>query len=64
MNDTGIILAIVAVVAVAVTDIIVRLRIAPRRRDKFVEELLESMTEPEPNLQRSEIEPKPTFRNI
>ena len=51
MNDTGIILAIVAVVAVAVTDIIVRLRIAPRRRDKFVEELLESMTEPEPNLQ-------------
>lgn len=48
MSEVGIILGIVVIVAVAVADIIVRLRIAPRRRDKFLEDLLESMTEPGP----------------
>lgn len=47
MSEVGIIFGIVAIVGVAVADIIVRLRIAPRRRDKFLEDLLESMTEPE-----------------
>ena len=47
MSEVGIILGIVVIVVVAVADIIVRLRIAPRRRDKFLEDLLESMTEPE-----------------
>ena len=48
MNEVEIILGIVAIVVVAVADIVVRLRIAPRRRDKFLEDLLESMTGPEP----------------
>lgn len=53
MNDTGIILCFIAIVAVALLDIIVRLVVAPRRRDKYVESLLDSMTEVEPSDQRS-----------
>lgn len=48
MSEVGIILGIVALVVVAAADTIVRLRIAPRRRNKFLEDLLESMSEPEP----------------
>lgn len=48
MSEVGIILGIVIILVVAVADIIVRLRIAPHRRDKFLEDLLDSMTEPEP----------------
>jgi len=44
MNDTGIILCVVAVAAIA-TDVIVRLVIAPRRREKFMEELLDCIVE-------------------
>lgn len=60
MSEVGIILGIVAIVGVAVADIIVRLRIAPRRRDKFLEDLLESMTEPEPAEHISQINHTPT----
>ena len=31
---------------------------------KILKNNLNELSEPEPNLQRSEIEPKPTFRNI
>ncbi|MBE0543116.1 MAG: hypothetical protein IH623_17355 [Verrucomicrobia bacterium] len=55
MSEVGIILGIVVIVVVAVADIIVRLRIAPRRRDKFLENLLESMTEPEPAERMSQV---------
>lgn len=48
MNEVGIILGIIAIIAVAILDIIVRLVITPHRRDKYVENLLESMTESEP----------------
>lgn len=48
MNDIGIILGIIAIVAVVMLDIIVKLVVAPRRRDKYVESLLDSMTEVEP----------------
>lgn len=48
MSEVGIILGIIAIVAVAVLDIIVRLVVAPHHRDKYLENLLESMTEPEP----------------
>ena len=53
MSEVGIILGIIAILTVAMIDIIVRLVIAPRRRDKFLENLLESMTEPEPADQMS-----------
>jgi hypothetical protein len=48
MNEIGTILGIIAIVAVALLDIIVRLVVAPDRRDKYVESLLDSMTEVEP----------------
>lgn len=48
MSEVGIILGIIAIVAVAMLDIIVRLVITPHRRDKYLEGLLESMTEAEP----------------
>ncbi len=48
MSEFGIILGITAIVAVAMLDIIVRLVVAPRRRDKYLETLLDSMTEAEP----------------
>ena len=48
MNEVGIILGISAIIAVALLDIIVRLMVAPRRREKFLENLLDSMVEPEP----------------
>lgn len=54
MSEVGIILGIVAIVVVAL-DIIARLIIAPRSRDKFLENLLESMTEPEPAEQRERV---------
>lgn len=60
MSEIGIILGIVVIVVVAVADIIVRLRIAPRRRDKFLEDLLESMTEPEPAEHMSQVNHTPT----
>ena len=40
MNDTGIVLCIVAIAAIA-ADVIVRLVIAPRRMEKFMEELMD-----------------------
>jgi len=49
MIDTGIILCVVAVAAIA-TDGIVRLVIAPRRREKFMEELLDCIVEPETEI--------------
>lgn len=57
MIEVGIILGVVVIVVVVTADIIVRLRIAPRRRDKFLEDLLESMTEPEP-AQQTERKPQ------
>jgi hypothetical protein len=48
MSEFGITIAIIVIVIVAATDIIVRLRIAPRRRDEFLENLLNSMIESEP----------------
>ena len=60
MSEVGIILGIVAIVGVAVADIIVRLRIAPRRRDKFLADLMESMTEPEPAEHMSQVNRAPT----
>jgi hypothetical protein len=50
MNDTGIVLCIVAIAAIA-ADVIVRLVIAPRRREKFMEELLDCIVEPEPEIE-------------
>lgn len=47
MNEFGIIVGIIAIVAVIVADIIIRLVIAPHRRDKWMESLLDSMIEPE-----------------
>lgn len=47
MNEFGIIVGIIAIVAVIAADIIVRLVIAPHRRDKWTESLLDSMIEPE-----------------
>ena len=49
MNDTGIVLCIVAIAAIA-ADVIVRLVIAPRRGEKFMEELLDCIVEPEPEI--------------
>lgn len=48
MSEIGITLGMIAIVVVAMADIIVRLRIGPHRRDEFLEDLLESMTEREP----------------
>lgn len=64
MSEVGIILGIVAIVVVAVADIIVRLRIAPRRRDKFLEDLLESMTDPEPAERMSQVNRAPTVLDV
>ena len=49
MIKPGIILCI-GTIAVVATDIVVRLLMAPRRRDQFIEDLLEHMAklEPEP----------------
>lgn len=47
MNEFGIIVGIIAIVAVIAADIIVRLVIAPHRRDKWTESLLDSMIESE-----------------
>lgn len=47
MNEFGMIVGIIAIVAVIVADIVVRLVIAPHRRDKWMESLLDSMIEPE-----------------
>ena len=49
MNDTGIILCLVAVAAIA-ANVIMRLVIAPRRREKFMEELLDCIVEPEAEI--------------
>jgi len=49
MNDTGVILCVVAIAAIA-ADVIVRLVIAPRRREKFTEELLDCIVEPEAEI--------------
>ena len=49
MNDTGIVFCILAVAAIA-ADVIVRLMIAPRRKEKFMEELLDCFVEPEPEI--------------
>lgn len=53
MNEIGIILGVITTVAVAMLDIIVRPVIAPHRRDKYLENLLDSMTEAEPADQMS-----------
>jgi len=47
MNEFGIILGVIAIVAVVAADIVVRLVIAPHRLDKWIESLLDSMIEPE-----------------
>jgi hypothetical protein len=49
MNDTGIVLCVVASASMA-ADVIVRLVIAPRRREKFMEELLDCIVEPEAEI--------------
>lgn len=56
MNEFGIIVGIIAIVAVA-ADIIVRLVIAPHRRDKWTESLLDSMIEPEPAVRDERLFP-------
>lgn len=48
MNEVGSILGIMAIVIVVLSSILIRFLIAPRHRNEFLEELLESMTEPEP----------------
>jgi hypothetical protein len=45
MNEFGVIVGVIAIVAVIGADIIVRLVIAPYRRDKWLESLLDSMIE-------------------
>jgi|EBPBio282013_DNA_FD.fasta_scaffold17183_1 hypothetical protein len=60
MNEVGIILGIFVIVVVVAADMIVRLRIAPSRRDKFLEDLFESMTEPEPAEHMSQVNHAPT----
>lgn len=45
MNEFGVIVGVIAIVAVIAADIIVRLVIAPHRRDKWIESLLDSMIE-------------------
>lgn len=45
----------------AVADFIVRLRMAPQRQDKFQEEILECMSEPEPVEHRSQVNRTPTM---
>ena len=57
MNDTGIILCVVAIAAIAV-DGIVRLVIAPRRREKFMEELLDCIVEPEAEIGTTMVRPQ------
>ena len=49
MNDTGIVLCVVAIAAIA-ADVIVRLVIAPRRMEKFMEELMDCIVEPEAEI--------------
>lgn len=49
MNNTGIVLCVLAVAAIA-ADVIVRLMIAPRRKEKFMEELLDCIVEPEAEI--------------
>lgn len=53
MSEVGIILGVLAIIAVTLLDIIVRLVVAPHRRDQYLEDLLESMTEPEPTNEKS-----------
>lgn len=53
MSEAGVILVVIAIVAVVAMDIIVRLVIAPHRRDKYLEDLFDSLTEAEPMDQMS-----------
>lgn len=53
MSEVGIISVTIAIVAIVTLDIIVRLVAAPHRRDKYLEGLLDSMTEAEPADQMS-----------
>ena len=50
MNEFGTIIAIAVIVCVVAADILVRLVIAPHWRDRFLEELMDNLVEPEPSV--------------
>lgn len=50
MNEVGTIIAILVIAALVGADILVRLVIAPHRRDRFLEELMDNLVETVPSV--------------
>lgn len=57
MNEFTVLVGVIALVAVVTADILVRLVIAPHRRDRWTESLLDSMIESKANRQSKEVLP-------
>ncbi len=57
MSEFGVVVGIIVLVVVVAADIIVRLVIAPHRRDQWTESLLDSMIESEPTARDARVLP-------